>query len=107
MSTIINISSSTLFSLGSTSSMSADDNNNLGSTGTILTASATTVSVAGNQMIQINVNAAELHDTKAYVESLSDDQLAELSALLDERQVVLDTNEIQEIAEGKQPYSKK
>ena len=88
MSTIINISSSTLFSLGSTSSMSADDNNNLGSTGTILTA-ATTVSVAGNQMIQINVNAAELHDTKAYVESLSDEDKIKLMSLLDEKEELI------------------
>ena len=89
MSTIINISSSTLFSLGSTSSMSADDNNNLGSTGTILTAAATTVSVAGNQMIQINVNAAELHDTKAYVESLSDEDKIKLMSLLDEKEELI------------------
>ena len=93
MSTIINISSSTLFSLGSTSSMSADDNNNLGSTGTILTAAATTVSVAGNQMIQINVNAAELQDTKAYVESLSDEDKIKLMNLLDEKKELISGSE--------------
>ena len=93
MSTIINISSSTLFSLGSTSSMSADDNNNLGSTGTILTTAATTVSVAVNQMIQINVNAAELQDTKAYVESLSDEDKIKLMNLLDEKKELISGSE--------------
>lgn len=93
MSTIINISSSTLFSLGSTSSMSADDNNNFGSTGTILTTAATTVSVAGNQMIQINVNAAELQDTKAHVESLSDEDKIKLMNLLDEKKELISGSE--------------
>lgn len=74
--------------------------------GTTICSSATTATY-GFQQQSLNNALQNVHNAQAYVESLSDDQLAELSALLDERQVVLDTNEIQEIAEGKQPYSKK
>ena len=74
--------------------------------GATICSSATTATY-GFQQQSLNNTLQNVHNAQAYVESLSDDQLAELSALLDERQVVLDTNEIQEIAEGKQPYSKK
>ena len=44
-------------------------------------------------MIQINVNAAELQDTKAYVESLSDEDKIKLMNLLDEKKELISGSE--------------
>lgn len=74
--------------------------------GTTICSSATTATY-GFQQQSLNNTLKNVHNAQAYVESLSDDKLAELSAMLDERQVVFETSEYEELTESKQPYTKK
>ena len=85
MSTIVNISPSSLFSIGSVS-LSTTDNEPLAS---LLMASATTLSSGS---ISINVHAENLELTKSYVESLSDEQINTMLYLLDNSEIVNDVD---------------
>jgi hypothetical protein len=101
MPTIINISAGTLFTLGSTSSSSADENNNLGSTGSMLSATATTVALSGDQSLIVNAKAEDLHTTKAYVQSLSDEERMQMMSLLDEKEEVITRESVKKLTLSK------
>ena len=70
--------------------------------GTTICTSATAATY-GFQQQSLNNTLQNVHNAQAYVESLSDEQLAELSAMLDGKQVVLEKREL----DAKQPYIKK
>lgn len=50
-----------------------------------------------------------VHNAQAYIESLDDEKLAELSAMLEEKQLLFETSEQAALGEveSKQPYAKK
>lgn len=85
MSTITNISASTLSVAGSTS-ISSYDNDSINSIGTIATLGASTMSTVGSSGIIINVKAAELEQTKSYIESLSIEERQKLNQMLIEKE---------------------
>ena len=89
MPTIINISAGSLFTIGSVSSLSANEDNNLGSTASLLTTTASVVAYSGDQSFTINARAEELSTTKAYVQSLSDEERARMMDLLDAKEEVI------------------
>ena len=76
---------------------------------TIGTAICTSASVAtyGFQQESLNNTLNNVNNAQAYVESLSEDKLAELSAMLDEKQVVLESSECPELVDAKKTYTKK
>lgn len=74
--------------------------------GTTICTSATTATY-GFQQQSLNNTLQNVHNAQAYVESLSDDKLAELSAMLDEKQVDLEAIEYGELGDAKKPYTKK
>ncbi len=93
MSTITNISASTLSVAGSTS-ISSYDNDSVNSIGTVATLGASTMSTVGSSGIIINVKAAELEQTKSYIESLSIEEQQKLNQLLIEKENAINSFEI-------------
>lgn len=67
---------------GGCSSMSIEDDcaQTLGS---LLTSTATSVSISGNDAIKISVHAAQVEQSKAYVQSLTAEEQEEMLILLD------------------------
>ena len=92
MSTITNISASVLSVAGS-SSISSSDNDCVNSIGSVATSLATTASIVGSSGLSINVKAAELEQTKSYVESLSLEDQAKLNQLLNEKEELFNQTE--------------
>lgn len=92
MSTLTNISASTL-SIGGSSSISSSDNDSVNSIGTAATSLASTISSVGSSGIVINVKAQELKQTKSYIESLSLEEQAQLNDLLNEKEILLNNED--------------
>ena len=92
MSTITNISASTLSVAGSTS-ISSYDNDSINSIGTTATLGASTISTVGGSGIMINVKAAELEQTKSYIQSLSIEEKQKLNQMLIEKENMLNNYE--------------
>ena len=82
MPTIINISPSSLLTLGSSSLSSSDDKDGLEVSASLLTTTAVSISAAGDDYITINGRAEELRTTKAYVASLSEEEKNTMMDLL-------------------------
>ena len=93
MTTLVNISASLLSAAGSVSLSSANDENTLGSVGSTATALASTMSTFGVSGIEIKTKAAEVDQTKNYVQSLTAEEQQRLSIMLNEKE--------QEIEQGK------
>lgn len=75
-----------------TTSGKDDDFDTLGTSGVLLTSTATSVSASGCKGLATGVQLAEIEQSKSYVQSLSAEQQHELLDLLDEKeqQLVLD-----------------
>lgn len=91
MSTIVHIPATSLLSGGCLSMSTSGNDDSLGSVGFLLTSTAT--SVSSGSVVNINVNAAQVEQSKAYVQSLSAKQQQELLDLLDEREQQLEMKE--------------
>ena len=74
--------------------------------GTTICTAATTATY-GFQQQSLNNTLQNVHNAQAYIESLSDEKLAELSELLDEKQLDFEMVESSELEETNQQYTKK
>lgn len=76
--------------------------------GTTLASTASSATYA-YQQASLNQVLNNVHNAQAYVESLSEERLAELSEMLDAKQLELDGVEVSALGEveSKQPYTKK
>ena len=73
--------------------------------GTTICTSATTATY-GFQQQSLNNTLQNVHNAQAYVESLSDERLAQLSEMLDAKELEFDASDSLELGEAKSPYHK-
>ena len=97
MATLINVSASLVSSLGTVSLSSANDNNTLEPVGTTATAVATTMSVSGVSGIEIKTKAAEVDQTKSYVQSLTAEEQQRLSFMLDAKEIEMENKKVYQL----------
>ena len=98
MATLIEIPASSLVTLGSSSLTCGDDDSTLHSLGSLLSATGTTVTLSGGDTLILNAKAEELKTTKAYVQSLSEEERARMFELLDEQEEVITREEVKKFS---------